>query len=57
MKIQKLNARCGVKKCSHAFKVEIVVEAPLLTAVASMRAARCPKCSSRKVLLVFGKKK
>ena len=36
-------------KCSHVFEAEIVVNAPIDVAVASMRAVSCPECGAREV--------
>ena len=46
MTISKL--RCTCKSCAGVFDAEIVTDAPVEVAVASMKAVRCPKCGSDK---------
>lgn len=43
MKISKMRLTC---KCGHVFDGEIVVDAPMAVALASMKAIRCPKCGN-----------
>lgn len=46
MKIEALRVTC---KCRHVFDAEVVVNAPISVAAASMKAVRCPKCGSNKL--------
>jgi len=45
MTISKLRCTC---ECSEVFDAEIVTDAPIEVAAASMKAVRCPKCGSDK---------
>jgi len=47
MNIQKL--RCTCSACHQVFDAEIVVDAHINVAVASLRAIRCPVCGSKKI--------
>ena len=38
-------------QCGHVFDAEIVTEAPISVAVASMKAVRCPKCGNSELSL------
>lgn len=49
MKIQKLPVVCESR--GHRCRIDIVVEAPVQVAIASMKAARCPECGSKKVAI------
>lgn len=44
-----INQRVTCQKCGEVSNVEIVVNAPIAVALASMKAARCPKCGSDKL--------
>lgn len=44
MTVEKLRVTC--QKCKHVFDAEIVVNAPISVAIASMEAVRCPQCGS-----------
>lgn len=46
VRIDKL--RCSCQRCSTVFDAQIVVDAPIAVAAASMQAVRCPNCSSTK---------
>lgn len=46
MRIDTLRVSCLKKTCGHVFDAEIVVEAPVSVAMASIAAIRCPKCGS-----------
>ena len=43
MTISKFRVTC---KCGHVFDAEVVTDAPISVAVASMKAVHCPKCGS-----------
>lgn len=43
MTISKLRVTC---KCQHVFDADVVTDAPISVAVASMQAVRCPECGS-----------
>ena len=45
MKIDKIRVTCT--PCGHVFDAEIVVDAPIAVAAASMSAISCPQCGSR----------
>lgn len=47
MKLQPL--RCTCLKCAVVFDAEIVTNAPVSVALASMKAVRCPGCGSKKI--------
>lgn len=49
MKIQRLPLICTVKTCGHEFIGEIVVQCPIDTACAVLKALRCPECGSKNV--------
>ena len=49
MRIAKQRMIC--LECNHVFEGELVMNAPIAVACASMKAIRCPKCSSDQVAL------
>jgi hypothetical protein len=51
MKIVEQRMMCH---CGHVFEAELVLDAPVALAVASMKFVRCPKCHSKKVYLGGG---
>ena len=46
MTISKLRVTC--QKCGHVFDADVVTDAPITVAIASMKAVRCAKCGSDK---------
>jgi len=46
MKISEQRVTC---KCGHVFEAELVTDAPIAVAVASMKSVRCPKCGSQDI--------